>query len=94
MATILVHTTTAITVKQVIASISLNGVTQFGGIAHCGKEQRMSKHICDECKHHYFMLYRDGMKCMNEKSERYAEDIASGDTCEEWEDRRTDNETD
>ena len=54
----------------------------------------MSKHICDECKHHYFMLYRDGMKCMNEKSERYAEDIASGDTCEEWEDRRTEDETD
>ena len=43
LATILVHTTTAITVKQVIASISLNGVTQFGGIAHCGKEQRMSE---------------------------------------------------
>ena len=45
LATILVHTTTVITVKQVIASISLNGVTQFGGIAHCGKEQRMSEKI-------------------------------------------------
>ena len=36
------HTITAITVKRVIASINLNGVTQFDGIAHCGKEQTMN----------------------------------------------------
>ena len=39
------HTIIAITVKQMIASISRNGVNLFGGIAHCGKEQTMSKYI-------------------------------------------------
>lgn len=28
-----------------IASINLNGVTQFDGIVHCGKEQTMSRYI-------------------------------------------------
>ena len=36
------HTIIATTVKRVIASISLNGVTLFDGIAHCGKEQTMN----------------------------------------------------
>lgn len=39
------HTITAITAKQVIASINLNWVKLFGGIAHCGKEQSMSRYI-------------------------------------------------
>ena len=32
------------------------------------------------------------MKCMNEKSECYAEDTTPSDTCKEWEDRRADHE--
>ena len=39
------HTITAITVKRVIASINLNGVTQFDGIVRYGKEQAMSRYI-------------------------------------------------
>ena len=64
LATILVHTTTAITVKQVIASISLNGVTQFGGIAHCGKEQTMSRcYACGETiRRGYPMVTNKGEK--------------------------------
>ena len=40
------HTIIAITVKQMIASISRNWVNLFDGIAHCGKEQTMSRWIC------------------------------------------------
>ena len=53
-----------------------------------GKEQTMSRHICAECKHQYFMLYKRHLKCMNEQSEKYGEDIEPGDYCEEWEERR------
>ena len=42
------HTITAITVKRVIASINLNGVTQFDGIVRCGKEQTMRLIDADE----------------------------------------------
>ena len=48
----------------------------------------MSKHICWECKYEYFMFYKKHLKCMNENSDRYGEDIEPGDTCEYWEDRR------
>ena len=56
------------------------------------KEQTMSRHICAECKHQYFMLYKRHLKCMNEQSEKYGEDIEPTDYCEEWEDRRADDE--
>ena len=52
----------------------------------------MSKHICIECKHSYIYIYKSKMACMNEKSERYGEAIEPSDYCEEWEDRRTDDE--
>ena len=43
------HTITAITAKQVIASINLNWVKLFGVIAHCGKDQTMK---CVDCELH------------------------------------------
>lgn len=47
MGTILVHTTTATTVKPRI--VSTNVVMPIGGIARCGKEQTMSEHDCSKC---------------------------------------------
>lgn len=52
----------------------------------------MSKHICAECKHQYFMLYKPKLKCMNEDSYRYGEDVEPNESCEKWEDMR--DETD
>ena len=53
----------------------------------------MSRHICAECKHQYFMIYKRHLKCMNEQSEKYVEDIEPTDYCEEWEDRRADDDS-
>lgn len=61
-------------------------------IERCEKEQTMGRHICAECKHQYFMLYKRHLKCMNEQSEKYGEDIEPTDYCEEWEDRRAGDE--
>ena len=58
------------------------------------KGETMSKHICAECKHQYFMLYKPKLKCMNEDSDRYGEDVEPNESCEKWEDMReeTDHE--
>lgn len=52
----------------------------------------MSKHICAECKHQYFYIYKPKMGCMNEKGDRYGEAIEPTDSCEEWEDMRANND--
>ena len=47
----------------------------------------MIEHICAECRHQYFMISKHCLKCMNENSEKYGEDIEPKDTCNEWADR-------
>lgn len=44
----------------------------------------MSKHICFKCKYQYFMLYNLKLKCMNEESNRYGEDVEPTESCEKW----------
>lgn len=52
----------------------------------------MSRHICAECRYRYCYIYKPKMACMNEKSERYGEGVEPSDYCEEWQDRRADDE--
>ena len=47
----------------------------------------MIEHICAECKHQYYMISKNHLKCMNENSENYGEDIEPNNTCNKWEDR-------
>ena len=45
----------------------------------------MIEHICAECKHQYYMISKNHLKCMNENSENYGEDIEPKTTCNKWE---------
>ena len=47
----------------------------------------MIEHICAECKHQYYMISKNHLKCMNENSENYGEDVEPKTTCNKWEDR-------
>jgi hypothetical protein len=52
----------------------------------------MSKHICAECKYQHFYIYKRKMTCLNNKSDRRGEAIEPSDSCEEWKDRRADDD--
>lgn len=45
----------------------------------------IDEQICVKCKHQYFMMYKKHLKCMNEESDKYGEDIEPLETCEKWE---------